>query len=184
MSEPKRTPKELAAHFIGGLRRLRHDRGKIAALRRGLIDNPRLHVDAYPVVAGLGGDIGNPIFTAIAALYATHPEEATCRNFGETCRRIAMAHSGAIEESTEGRFRRLLASESTDDVTSQIRSWIRLAASKGVAVNYESLFADLWNWRFYAEDIRVQWARAFWQAGEVEEQTSQRTTTSSTVTSL
>jgi CRISPR type I-E-associated protein CasB/Cse2 len=184
MSEPKRTPKEQAAQFVGSLRRLSHDRGKLAALRRGLVDNPRLRVDAYPVVAGLGGDIGNPVFTAIAALYATHPEEAPSRNFGETCRRIAMAGSKEIAESTERRFRRLLASGSTDDLIGQLRSWIRLAASKGVSVNYESLFADLWNWRFYAEDIRVQWARAFWQAGQSEEQNSLGMTQPSTATSL
>lgn len=170
MSEPKHTPKEQAAHFVGGLRRLRQDRGKLAALRRGLIENPRLHVDAYPIVAGLGGDIANPLFIAIAALYATHPEESPFRNFGETCRRIARSDSKEIVESMERRFRRLLASGSVGDVTDQLRPWIRLAASKGVPVNYESLFADLWNWRFYAEDVRLQWARVFWWAGESDDE--------------
>ena len=182
MSEPKRTPKEQASHFVGGLRRISHDRGKLAALRRGLIDNPRLHMDAYPVVASLGGDIGNPVFLAIAALYATHPEEShQLRNFGGSCRRIALADSKEIAESIERRFRRLLSSGDVDDVIGQLRSWVRLAASKGVPVNYESLFADLWNWRFYAEDIRVQWARAFWQSGESADDTAQTQSEPSTV---
>ncbi len=166
MSETKRTPKDRAAEFVGALRRARNDRGKLAALRRGLTDNPRLHVDAWPVVANLGGDIGQPVFTAVAALFASHPKEANARNLGETCRRIAQGDGREIAESFERRFRRLLACGDVADVIGQLRSWVRLAASKGVGVNYESLFADLWNWPWYADNIRVRWASSFWQSGE------------------
>lgn len=167
MSETKRTPKDRAADFVGTLRRARNDRGKLAALRRGLTDNPRLNVDAWPVIANLGGDIGQAAYVAIAALYASHPEESTARSFGETCRRIAQGDGKEIAESFKRRFRRLLACDSVDDVISQLRSWVRLAASKGIGVNYESLFADLWNWPWYADDIRVKWAKSFWQSGEL-----------------
>jgi CRISPR type I-E-associated protein CasB/Cse2 len=166
MSESKRTPKERAADFVGALRRIRHDRGKLAALRRGLTDNPRMHVDAWPVVASLGGDIGQPVFIAVAALFASHPEDSNARNMGETCRRLAQAGGKDILESYDRRFRRLMASGEIEDVIGQLRSWVRFAANQGVGVNYESLFADLWNWRWYAEEIRVQWARAFWRSGE------------------
>lgn len=166
MNETKRTPKERAAEFVGALRRARNDRGKLAALRRGLTDNPRLHVDAWPVIASLGGDIGQPVFVAVAALFASHPEESNARNLGETCRRIAQGEGKDIAESFERRFRRLIASGDVTDVIDQIRSWVCLAASKNVGVNYESLFADLWNWSWYADDIRVKWARSFWQSGE------------------
>ena len=145
MSESKRTPKERAAEFVGALRRARNDRGKLAALRRGLTNNPRMHVDAWPVVANLGGDIGQPVFVAVAALFASHPEESNARNLGETCRRIAQGDGKEIIESFERRFRRLLACNDVADVIDQLRSWVRLAASKGVGVNYESLFADLSN---------------------------------------
>ena len=165
MSDNKRTPKERAAEFVGALRRVRNDRGKMAALRRGLTDSPRLHVDAWPVITGLGGNIGEPYVT-IAALYASHAEESNARNFGETCRRIAQGDGKDIAESFERRFRRLLACEAVDDLISQLRSWVRLAANKGVGVNYESLFADLWNWPWYADDIRVRWAKSFWHSGE------------------
>ena len=163
---PKRSPKERAAEFVGALRRTRNDRGKFAALRRGLTENPRLQVDAWPVIVDLGGDIGQPACVAIAALYATHPEESSARNFGETCRRIAVRDAKDVPESFERRFRRLLACGDVDDVVGQLRSWIRLAASSGVGVNYEGLFADLWNWPWYADDIRVKWAKSFWQSGE------------------
>ena len=179
MSEPKRTPKERSADFVGALRRIREDRGKLAALRRGLTDNPRMHIDAWPVVAGLGGDIGQPAFVAIGALFASHPEESNARNFGETCRRIAQGDGKEIAESFERRFRRLLACGDVGDAINQLRSWVHLADSKNVGVNYESLMFDLMLWNKYADDIRVRWARAFWQSGEasVETQTANVTTT-------
>jgi len=163
------TPRERAARFVGALRLLhtKQDRGALAALRRGL--SPATVMAAWPVVARLGGDIGQPgesVHVDIAALFATHPLESTARNFGDTCRAIATDDKGGLIDSHERRFRRLLAADSTADLSGQLRAWVRLAASKGVGVNYESLFADLWNWRWYADDIRVQWARAFWRSGE------------------
>jgi CRISPR type I-E-associated protein CasB/Cse2 len=169
MNESKLSPKDRAASFVGALRRARNDRGKLAALRRGLTDNAQLHVAAWPVVAGLGGDIGQPVFITVAALFASHPEESNARSFGETCRRISLGDSREIPDSFQSRFRRLLACGDVADVTGQLRSWIRLAASKGVGVNYESLFADLWNWPWYADEIRVKWAKSFWQSGDAAE---------------
>ena len=173
MNESKLTTKDRAAGFVGALRRVRNDRGKLAALRRGLIDNPRMHVDAWPVVASLGGDIAKPVFVTVAALFASYPEESKARNFGETCRSIALKDSsdGKIPDSFQRRFRRLLAAGDVDDATGQLRSWIRHAAGKGVGVNYESLFADLWNWPWYADDIRVKWAKSFWESGETAAET-------------
>jgi CRISPR type I-E-associated protein CasB/Cse2 len=175
MSESKRTPKERAADFVGALRRIRKDRGKLAALRRGLTDNPRLHVDAWPVIASLGGDIGQPAYVAVASLYASHPEESNARSFGETCRRIAQGGGKDVAESFERRFRRLLACDSADELVGQLRSWVRLASSKGVGVNYEGLFSDLWNWPWYSADIRVRWAKSFWQSGELPSESTPAT---------
>lgn len=168
----KLTPRERAARFVGALRPLaaKQDRGALAALRRGL--SPATVVDAWPVVARLGGDIGQPgesPHVDIAALFASHPIESTARNFGEACRAIAWdTQRHELIESHERRFRRLLAADSAADLSGQLRTWVRLAASQGVGINYESLFADLWNWRWYAADIRVQWARSFWRSGEDE----------------
>jgi CRISPR type I-E-associated protein CasB/Cse2 len=164
------TPRERATRFVGALRKLHEkgDRGALAALRRGL--SPATVMDAWPIVARLGGEIGQPgesVFVDISAVFALHPEESNARNFGETCRAIAWdSKKSELIESHERRFRRLLAADSPADLCGQLRTWVRLAASKGHGVNYESLFADLWNWRWYADDIRVQWARAFWRSGE------------------
>lgn len=160
--------KEQAARYVGALRRIRNDRGKLAALRRGLSSSTVM--DAWPVVHGLGGQIGQAgesVHVDLAALYALHPEEAPVRNFGETCRQIALESSSdkTIPESFERRFRRLIASNSREDLIGQLRSWVRLAAAKGKGVNYESLFFDLCCWPRYADDIRVRWAQSFWYSG-------------------
>ncbi len=161
-----RKPVERASAYLGALRRILNDRGRLAALRRGLIDNPRMQVDAWPVVASLGGDISQPIFLAIASLYAKHPMESRARTFGETCRAVALNDSSDrnLPESYERRFRRLLACGDTDDVIGQLRSWVALAASKKIGINYEGVFADLWIWQWYSDDIRVRWAKSFWPA--------------------
>ena len=116
MSEPKRTPKERAADFVGGLRRIREDRGKLAALRRGLTDNPRCTWMPGPSSPASAAISANPVFVAIAALFASHPEESNARNFGETCRRSPKAIGKEIAESFERRFRRLLACGDVADV--------------------------------------------------------------------
>lgn len=172
------TLKERASAFVGKLEGIKANRGRLAALRRGASEGTVM--DAWPVVASLGGTIGKPgesPHVDIAALYASHPVVTPQGNFGATCRTIALADAKdrKLPESYERRFRRLLSCGDSSDLVGQLRSWVRLAAGKGVGVNYEGLFADVWNWRYYADDIRVKWARAFWahqaepQAGGVAE---------------
>ena len=180
----KTKPSERAADFVGKLHRIQNDRGKMAALRRGF--SPSTVMDAWPVVAGIGGRIGQPgqsVYVDIAALFAIHPKQSNARNFGETCRAIAIANSSdnKVPESYERRFRRLIASGELTHLVDQLRSWIRLAANKDVGVKYESLFADLWNWRWYKDDIRVQWARSFWYADSESATTPENSTETSPV---
>lgn len=160
MSENKRTHKERAA------------------LRRGL--SPATVMNAWPVIASLGGDIGQPgesIFVHIAALFASHPEVSKDRDFGETSRRIALKDSSddKIPASFETRFRRLLSSDDVGNVTGQLRFWVRLVASKSVGVNYESLMNDLLWWNRSADRTRVEWARSFWQSGDLTPETTTAT---------
>lgn len=158
-------PSDRATRFVEALRRAQNDRGKMASLKRGL--SPATVMDAWPIVAALGGQIGQPgesVHVDLAAFFATHPRESNARNFGETCRAIAWADSSdnTIPESHERRFRRLVACDQAEDLSGQLRAWVRLAASKGVGVNYESLFDDLAWWNSSADRIRVRWARSFW----------------------
>lgn len=180
MSTSQSSPKERAARFLGRLRAIRTDRGKMAALRRGL--SPATVMTAWPVVADLGGDIGpagESPWVEIAALFATHPEESNARNFGESCRALALTSSTdrTLPESDQRRFRRLLACGDVADLSTQLRSWVRLASSKGVSVNYEYLLADILNWPNYSDDIRVKWARSFWQSGEAPAASNPQPTT-------
>lgn len=178
-------PIERAARYIDALRRIQNDRGKMAALRRGF--SSATVMDAWPVVAGLGGEIGQPgksVYVDVAALYGTHAKESNVGNFGESCRAIALKDSSntQIPESYERRFLRLIASGDPGELVNQLRSWVRLAASKEVALNYESLFADLWNWNWYADDIRVRWARSFWASANDGESSLNSEHSTSTVT--
>jgi CRISPR type I-E-associated protein CasB/Cse2 len=164
--------KDRAARFVGRLRALKSDRGRLAALRRAL--SPATAHQAWSVIADLGGDIGHPVYSGIAALYAQHPEDGQADNFGEICRQIGGCEkTGKPPASAEARFRRLLACQDQDDLLHQLRSWIRLAASQGVGVPYQSLFEDAWGWPWYASDIRVRWARSFWSAKAEPEAASQ-----------
>lgn len=162
---------ERAAQFMERLRKLQNDRGKMASLRRGM--NPATVMEAWPVIASIGGDIGLPgesPFVDLAALFATHPVERASGDFGETCRAIALSDSSdrTLPESHERRFRRLLACDSGSDLTGQLRTWVRLAASKGVGVNYQTLFSDLRWWSRSGDRTKVRWARSFWHAGHDE----------------
>jgi CRISPR type I-E-associated protein CasB/Cse2 len=152
-----------AERFLGRLRRIKDDRGKMAALRRAA--SPSTERQAWPVIYSLGEDIANPAACTIGALYAQHPEEDTkAFSFGTTCRRIALAGvtDFKIPDSFDRRFRRLLACESADDVSGQLKAWIRFASAKGVGVNYEKLFWDLLAWNNHADRIKLDWARGFW----------------------
>jgi CRISPR system Cascade subunit CasB len=162
-----------AERFVAALRRASQDRARMAALRRAF--SPRNQVDAWPVIAELGGDITRLEFRNIAALYATHPEESKAANFGTTCRQIGLKDSsdGKIPDSCERRFRRLIAADSSDQLGELLRAWIRLAASKSVGVNYERLFIDLWRWDWVADEVKVQWAAEFWPARIIKEEIPQ-----------
>lgn len=162
-----------AASFMKRLRAIRDDRGKMAALRRGLSDATQR--EAWPVIASLGADFGRIAPRMVSALYAAHPEEdSSAYSFGATCRRVATdnGREREIAESFESRFRRLLACDFDVDVAGQLKAWIRLAASRGVGVNYEQLFWDLDGWKNGADRIKLQWARDFWPARREAEESA------------
>ncbi len=154
--------------FIRRLRSMKDDRAKMAALRRGL--SPATIMDAWPVVASLGGDITKPQYMGIGPLFAIHPDESGDYSFGTTCRKIALPpdqHWSPEELSVNRflpRFRRLVSSDAMPDLLVQLRYWIQFAHHSGIGVNYVSLFNDLRKWKWSRNDILVQWARDFFQA--------------------
>lgn len=161
-----------AERFIGALRRIEDDRGKMAALRRGLSEGTQRA--AWPVIASLGMDIGNQAAITVAGLFATHPVVSDARSLGQTCRLTATDNGRLkdIPESFDKRFRRLISCASVEEVTGQLSAWIRLAKSKGVGVNYAELYNDLYWWAKDADKKRIRWARDFWSPRKDGEATS------------
>lgn len=160
------TPQEkqnYAAVFIRRLEGIRDDRGKMAALRRGL--SPGTARESWPIIASLGQDIARIAPCTVAALYAAHPEhDAGSHSLGTTCREIATdkGREREIVESFQRRFRRLLACDSAEDVAGQLQAWIRFASARSVKVNYEQLYWDLAKWELRADETKLRWARDFW----------------------
>jgi CRISPR type I-E-associated protein CasB/Cse2 len=164
-------PTSHAGRFLAKLRKIANDRGKMAALRRGASEATKRQ--AWPVIAGLGEDVGNLAACTVGAFFAEHPEdENKSWSLGETCRRIALAGVTGydIPDSFEKRFLRLLSCDTAEEVAGQLKAWIRFAKARGIRVNYEQMFWDLDGWHRRADDIKLQWARGFWpvrkQAGE------------------
>ncbi|MCS7338658.1 MAG: type I-E CRISPR-associated protein Cse2/CasB [Verrucomicrobiae bacterium] len=152
MSTNLHDPKDKAAKLLAYLRRLRNDRGAMAALRAAI--NPARRTRAWPILAEIGG-IGDRICETIAALFAYHPEETSSGNLGTTCRLLARTNP------TFGlRFLRLLTCD-RDELCDRLRPIIFAARAKDIPVNYETLFADLW---FWGETVKTRWAKEFWMA--------------------
>ena len=171
MSTKTDPPSGRAANFVERLRGIENDRGKMAALRRGLSEATR-H-EAWPVIASLGQDFAWVAPRTVAALFAVHPRvDLQASSFGATCRRIATDNGREFEipESFERRFRRLLACDSAEDVAGQLTAWVRFADKLDIGLNYERLFQDLDGWRFSVDRIKLRWARDFWPARREEEE--------------
>jgi len=152
MRNDQSDPKEAAAKFLAHLRQLRDDRGAMADLRCAL--NPARRARAWPLLARVGG-IDRPIYETVAGLFAHHPEETHTGNIGTTCCRLAAKYS-----SFDGRFRRLLSCD-REETAERLRPVILAAKAKGIPVNYEELFSDLWYW---GDKVKARWAREYWAA--------------------
>jgi len=150
MSNSHREPRETASRLLAHLRRLSNDRGAMADLRRALI--PAQRHRAWPLLARCGG-IDEARFETVAGLFAHHPDETSAGNLGTTCRQLSGQHS-----SFEGRFRRLLGCD-RDNICEHIRPVVFAAAAKGIRINYEQLFIDLWYW---SDKVKARWAMEYW----------------------
>ena len=158
MSADQFDPKELAARLLAHLRQLKNDRGAMADLRCVL--NPTKRPRAWPLLGRFG--IGNPRVETVAGLFAYHPDETHTGNLGTTCLRLKLQN-----ESFDARFRRLLTCD-REEICERLRPVVLAAKAKGIPVNYEELFADLWYW---GGRVKERWAREYWGAPQAEEPT-------------
>lgn len=157
MMNNQSNPKESATRLLAHLRQLRNDRGAMADLRCAL--NATRRSRAWPLLARVGG-IDRPVYETVAGLFAYHPEETHTGNIGTTCRRLASENN-----SFDGRFRRLLSCD-RPEICERLRPVILAAKAKGIAVNYEELFADFCYW---GDTVKARWAREYWRASDVSE---------------
>jgi CRISPR system Cascade subunit CasB len=154
-----KTPKihSQAVAFMQYLQRYKDDRGALANLRGALSDARR--PNAWPLLAGFNGAIGNAAFETAAALWAYDPELNTATgNLGKTASTL-----GGENNSFEGRFKRLLSCDK-DEIAERVVPIVRAAQAKGVSVNYTQLLSDLLWWN---EQVRIEWAKSFWGSAEL-----------------
>ena len=149
-----------AQPFVNYLqKRYRNDRGALANLKGGL--SAARKPNAWPLLAGFEGAIGNSAYETVAALWASDPaldcHEGSLGN--------ALARIKTENNSFEGRFKRLLTCE-RDEIAERIIPVVRAAQAKGISINYAQLLSDLLWWN---DIVKVVWAKAFWGAVEPDE---------------
>lgn len=147
------------------LRKYKDDRGIMANLRCILVENKKHR--AWPALNRLGVSINDNISAFIAGLYATHPDEMSDGNFGNTCRAIGQRRGDNRSDDskltpTERRFQHVLAAERTDELHKRVMRMILMAKSHNVPVNYAKLESDL---KYWSDRKKTEWAAAFWTSG-------------------
>jgi CRISPR system Cascade subunit CasB len=157
--------------FISALEHLvtNDDRAALAALRRGLGQQPGETMELYPYVVpyvqGLRYPSDENAYYIIASLIGLYPTPSWQRSDGKQS--INLGASLALlkddsGDSLEKRFVALLNAH-VDDLPEHLRQAISLLKSKDKPVNWLRLLRDLKQWD--REDHRVQrlWAKGFWE---------------------
>ena len=141
------------------------DRGMMASLQCVLVENKKHR--AWPALNRLGVAITDDISAYAAGLFATHPEETSAGNFGDTCYAIEQKRGEKRSKDTkltptERRFQHLLNAERGAELNGRVLRMLRMAKSLGVPVNYERLMNDL---RYWNDRTKAEWAASFWTQG-------------------
>lgn len=138
------------------------DRGKLAAMRRGLGQPPGTCADMFPIIApllpGKCSQRDERRHYLVASLFAYHPLTTGRGNMGDHMRQAC--ESGG-EAATSRRFSVLLAAH-PDDLALYLRQAVSFLKSKDQPINWRQLFADLKHWDHPDRYIQRRWANAFW----------------------
>ncbi|MER3435874.1 MAG: type I-E CRISPR-associated protein Cse2/CasB [Leptolyngbya sp. ERB_1_1] len=142
------------------------DNGAKADFKRALSGEPEHIRKVYPFVLPYISNASEreqkQIWIPIACLSVYYPqplrEPEQQRNFGNSSRGLATATNS---EGANRRFRALLDLALTD-IQSPLTALVRQMKSKGIAIDYPKLIADLCQWEHADQYIQDQWARAFW----------------------
>lgn len=156
------------------------DRAALAKLRRGLGKNPGEAAETHRYVLRFNPEPWEETaFYLVAGLFAMHPEswplkEADKRltNFGASF--AWMKSKSDSESSIERRFVALLDCHE-DDLAEHLRHAVSLLRSKEIPVDWLQLLRDLRNWNQENRRVQRNWARAFWNGSQTDEQADQET---------
>lgn len=153
------------SRLLERLRKHREDRGMMADLRCVLVENKKHR--AWPALNRLGVAIDDRVSAYVVGLFATHPDESSAGNFGDTCKAIEKRRNDTQSDDgkltpTERRFQHLLTAERGDELHERVLRFVLMAKSQGIPVNYEKLKTDL---KFWGDRTRLEWATAFWARG-------------------
>lgn len=147
------------------LRKYKDDRGMMANLRCILVENKKHR--AWPALNRLGVPITDDVSAFIAGLYATHQEEASTGNFGDTCKTVEQRRGDKRGDDnkptpTERRFQHLLSAEKGVELHERVLRMLLMAKSQGVPVNYAKLVSDL---KYWSDRKKTEWTASFWAPG-------------------
>ncbi len=150
------------------------DRGSLAALR-GYWSGATRH-RAWPVFGRLinyrPDQHGHAYYVPeeiTAALFAMHGRRILAHASGSSVGSCALQVAGGRTEAPafeafERHFRRLLASDTLEDLAEQLLALVKRADRVDAPLDYNRLLWDLRTWNRKADDIKTRWAMDFWQA--------------------
>lgn len=159
------------------------DRGKLAALRRGLGEPDGWHPQLANVVNPYIHDVPDrmtPMFYQVAALFGLHPVtrrsgEGTSgrfveRSFTHALHQHALQRSreggGSIEDMKKPLDRRVMALLNADreDLFHHLRYATSLLRGSDIPVDWVQLIIDLDRWDLPDREVQRRWSRAWWPA--------------------
>ena len=156
--------------FVEYLQSMLGDRGKMATLRKGLIEN-QAHA-TWPLLYRFM-DFEKPYnvkaLQTIAGLFAHHSTTIDSGNFGSLChqlldsdekQKMASGESGPISRH----FQHALAANG-DEIFSRVIRIVLRAKKDDIPVDYVQLFKDLMGWRspYKKNRIKIAWGKEFWR---------------------
>jgi CRISPR type I-E-associated protein CasB/Cse2 len=168
-----------AENFVQYLQSIQSDRGKMATLRKGLIEN---QAQATWPLLNRFINYDNPYqikaIQTVAGLFAHHPKTTNTGNIGSLCfllldskekQDIASGETGPVSRN----FQYALAANN-DEIFPRVRRLILRIKAKGedIPVNYVQLADDLLSWNSFKKDrIKLAWGKEFWKVHAEAEHT-------------
>ncbi|MEN8232817.1 MAG: type I-E CRISPR-associated protein Cse2/CasB [Thermodesulfobacteriota bacterium] len=163
--------KSFAEGFIQYLKSMEADRGKLATLRKGLIDTQSQ--STWPLLSrfiNFDKPYQMKVLQTVAGLYAHHPQNTSSGNLGSTCfklldedekKKMAQGESGPISRN----FQYVLAANGEELLPRVRRLGFRSKADE-IPINYVQLTKDLLDWQYKKDRIKLAWGKEFWKVSD------------------